>query len=79
MGFRRGPASGSSSTAASSGVVQLVSPAIVATEGVPANNERLAMFGVLTLHFLPEPGTLLLLGCGALCLALLARRRIHDS
>jgi len=31
--------------------------------------------GILTLHFVPEPGTLLLLGSGVAVLAALGRRR----
>jgi hypothetical protein len=68
MGFAYGPGSQASSTARASGAIQLVTPIRIMTNlggfaVVPA-------FGVLTLHFVPEPTTLALLAAG---LALLAR------
>jgi len=68
-GFAHGPASATSTTAQASGVRQLVTPILISTslEGaalIPA-------FGVLTLHFVPEPATALLV---ALALAGVAVR-----
>ena len=62
MGFQHGPASLTSSTAAASGQMRLVTPIFIST-----NNSDLRVFpafGILDLHFIPEPNTLLLLGGG---------------
>ncbi len=75
MGFAHGPNSGSS-TAALGGVLQLVSPVRVDTTQDPPNR-RLAAPGILTLHFIPEPGMLLLLGTGVGGLLLLGRQRMR--
>jgi hypothetical protein len=74
MGFRHGPASGTSSTAAPSGTLQLVTPISISTNiGAAA---YVPAFAVLTLHFVPEPVTLTLLGAGIVALAARARRRL---
>jgi hypothetical protein len=71
-GLAHGPASGTSSTANASGVVRLVSPFTVSTNiGAVA---YLPGFAILTLHFVPEPGTLLLLSAGLVLTALGGRR-----
>jgi hypothetical protein len=76
-GFVHGAASGSdSSTAAVSGVIQLITPQQVKTAGLPGNSTRQALFSTLTLHFIPEPGLLLLLASGVLGLGLLGRGRM---
>ena len=75
QGFVHGPMSNTSTTLLNSGIVQLITPMQVSTIGVPGNNEKLQLFGTLTLHFVPEPGLLLLLGSGAVGLALLGRTR----
>jgi hypothetical protein len=63
-----------SNTATPSGVLQLVTVTKVYTSLISAFPE-LPVFAVLTLHFIPEPGTLLLLGSGVVGLAILGRRR----
>jgi hypothetical protein len=72
-GFAHGPQSLTSSTANPSGVVQLVTPVLVQTN--LKGNEVIALFGTLTVHFTPEPGTLLLFGSGIAALGVAARRR----
>ena len=74
MGMAYGPASATSSTFAPGGHLQLVTPFVIyshvgASAVVPS-------FATLTIDFVPEPATLLLLGGGvaALCLAGRARR-----
>jgi hypothetical protein len=63
-----------SSTAQPSGVLQLVTVSKVYTSLAGAFPE-LPVYAILTLHFVPEPGTLLLLGSGVAGLAILGRRR----
>jgi hypothetical protein len=78
VGFVHGAASGSnSSTAANSGVIQLITPQQVKTAGLPGNSTRQALFSTLTLHFIPEPGLLLLIVSGAVGLGLLGRSRMN--
>jgi hypothetical protein len=77
-GFVHGAASATnSSTAAPSGVIQLIAPQQVTTEGVPGNSSRVALFSTLTLHFIPEPGLLLLIASGVVGLGLLGRSRMR--
>lgn len=52
----------SSATGAASGTVSLVTPVFVSTN-IPAS-AVVPVFGILSLHFVPEPGTLVLLGSG---------------
>jgi hypothetical protein len=73
-GFAHGPASLTSSTARPGGAVQLVTVSKVFTSLTTAFPEA-PLIGVLNLHFVPEPGTLLLLGSGVAALALFGRRR----
>ena len=78
VGFVHGAASASdSSTAAPSGVIQLVTPQQVEMQGIPGNGTQLAMFSTLTLHFIPEPGLLLLISSGVVGLGLLGRSRMN--
>lgn len=74
-GFVHGPASGGASSAAQvSGAVRLVTPVVVQTNigSLPV----FPVFGVLDLHFVPEPGTLLLVAGGFAGLAVAGRRRL---
>jgi hypothetical protein len=76
-GFIHGPASLTSSTAKPSGVVQFVTPLQVTTNLTGGSNQSMALFGRTTLHFIPEPGILLLLGSGVAGLVLLGRSRMR--
>jgi hypothetical protein len=73
-GFARGPQGQTSSTLQPSGSIRLVTPIFISTNlGASA---VVPAFGFLTLHFVPEPGTLVLVGGGlALLLRAGARRR----
>ncbi len=72
MGFAHGPASGTTSTLNPSGTMRLVTPIFISTNiGASA---VVPAFGFLTLHFVPEPGTALLLGAGIAALIAGGRR-----
>jgi hypothetical protein len=60
-------------TANGGGMVTLVSPSLVSIDGTLARR-RTASITTLTLSFVPEPGSLLLLAGGAVALLLAARR-----
>lgn len=61
-------------TAGGGGMVTLVSPSVVDIDGAIARR-RTASFTALVMNFVPEPGTLLLLGAGALGLVLMGSRK----
>jgi hypothetical protein len=74
QGFAHGPASATSNTAVTSGVIGLVTPVRVQTSlGSPYTFQ--AWPAQLTLRFIPEPGRVLLLGSGIAGLVLLGRSR----
>lgn len=74
-GFAHDAGSGTSNTASgSSGVLQLVTVSRTFTSLTGAFPE-LPVFGTLNLHFVPEPGELLLLAAGGAALGLLGRAR----
>jgi hypothetical protein len=60
-------------TAGGGGTLTLVSPGKVWV----STGNKLPVIGTLVLNYVPEPGTLLLLGSGALGLAILGRRRAN--
>ena len=72
-GFSHGPASQTSSTARASGVLQLVTPLFLSTN-LAGDFSAVPAFGVLNLHFVPEPATLVLVGAGLLVTAAIGRR-----
>jgi hypothetical protein len=76
MGFAHGPASGTTSTAASGGVVQLVTPTQI-TSSVAVPGFKSAMFSELVVRFIPEPDRLVLLGSSVAALALLGGRCVR--
>ena len=75
MGFVQGPVSGPSSTAATGGVVQLVSGTQTTSIGLDGTNDLAGQITRLTVTFAPEPGLLLLLGVGGAAMVFLGRRR----
>ncbi len=65
-----------SNTGAPSGTVRLVTPIFISTN-IGASS-IVPAFGILTLHFVPEPGTLLLLGSGIASLVAFGRNRARS-
>lgn len=79
-GFVHGPLSFTGSGAVSisdeGGAVQLVTPIRVTTlPGLTGNREALGGFARLTLHFVPESGSLFLIGSGVVALVVAGRSR----
>ena len=77
-GFAHGPASLTSSTAAPSGVVQFVTPLQVSTNLTGGSSAVISLLGKIRLHFVPEPGLMLLIGSGVVALVLLGRSRYRE-
>ena len=77
MGFAHGPASATTSTAQPSGVLQIVTPSQVRTNLSLGTNVKVSILTEILIHFIPEPGLLMLLGSGVAGLALLGRSRIR--
>lgn len=75
-GFAHGPNSMTSSTAASSGVLQVVTANHTTVVG-PGPGDISGNISRTLTHFIPEPGLLLLFGSGAVGMALLGRKRIR--
>ena len=71
--FRHGPASFTATASQPSGVIQLVSPTRIATDGL--NIEPTPLYGVVRVRFVPEPGWLSLIGAGVVGLLLMGRAR----
>ena len=78
MGFAHGPASGTTSTAQVSGVLQIVTPSQIRTNLTLGSSKKLGAITELLIHFIPEPGLLLLLGSGVVGLAVLGRNRMKS-
>ena len=76
MGFAHGPVSGTTSTAQPSGVLQIVTPSQIRTNLSLGSSIKLGAITELLIHFIPEPGLLLLLGSGVMGLAVLGRNRM---
>ena len=76
-GLAHDVASTTTSTAAPSGVVQLVTPAQVRTNLPLGSSKKLGIIATLRIHFIPEPGLLLLIGSGVVGLGVLGRKRMR--
>jgi hypothetical protein len=74
-GFAHGPGSATSSTGQTSGVLQMISAVHIKTVGIPGNGDVQGAFSRVLVHFVPEPGLMLLLGAGAVGLGLIGRNR----
>jgi hypothetical protein len=77
VGWAHAPASTTSNSAQPSGVVQLISPGQIETNLPYGTSDKMGAFIILVVHFVPEPGLLLLLGSGVLGLTVLGRRRLR--
>jgi hypothetical protein len=73
---KMGSAAPNSNTGNGSGTVQLVTPIFISTN-IAGASAVVPAFGILTLHFVPEPGTLLLLGSGIAGLVAFGRSRVR--
>lgn len=72
MGSAHGPASGTSTTAQAGGSLRLVTP-IYITTNIGAG-PIIGSFAILTLHFVPEAATAILLGAGIATLGAIGKR-----
>lgn len=71
-GFVHGPSSNTSTAAQRGGTLQLVTP-IAITTNLGVDNQAFA-FGILTVRFVPEAATAMLLGSGIVVLCAMGRR-----
>lgn len=78
VGWARGPNGLTSSTALPSGEIQLVTPIRIFTN-LANDYASISAFGVLSLHFVPEPTTLALVGGGLAAAAAFGRRKQRRS
>jgi hypothetical protein len=76
-GFAHGPLSNTSSTGQTSGLLQVVTPSHMTIKYSTDGVDIAGVFSRVVVHFIPEPGLLLLLGSGALGMALVGRKRIR--
>jgi hypothetical protein len=76
-GWAHAPVSTTTSTAQPSGVIQLVTPNQVVTNLPLGSSDKMGSFVITMIHFIPEPGLLLLLGSGVAGLAFLGRRKLR--
>lgn len=76
-GWAHAPVSTTTSTAQPSGMLQLVTPNQARTNLPIGSNAKIGSTAVLIIHFIPEPGLLLLLGSGVFGLALMGRARMR--
>jgi len=65
--------------ASGQGTLQLVTPALIHWAGGGGYDGDSPIISVMTLDFVPEPGTVLLLGSGIAALVVLGRRRMSDK
>jgi hypothetical protein len=75
-GWAHAPVSTTTSTAQPSGVIQLVTPSQVTTNLPLGSSDKMGSLVITIIHFIPEPGLLLLLGSGVAGLAFLGRRKM---
>jgi hypothetical protein len=75
-GWAHAPVSTTTSTAQPSGMIQLITPNQVTTNLPLGSSDFMGSFVITVIHFIPEPGLLLLLGSGVAGLAFLGRRRM---
>jgi hypothetical protein len=71
-----GGAAPASNTGAASGTVKLVTPIFISTN-IAGASAVVPAFAILNLHFVPEPGTLMLLGSGIAGLMAFGRSRVR--
>ncbi|NIP14985.1 MAG: PEP-CTERM sorting domain-containing protein, partial [Gemmatimonadetes bacterium] len=56
---------------------QLITPGQIATNLPLGTSDKMAALVILVVHFIPEPGLLLLLGSGVVGLTVLGQRRLR--
>lgn len=76
-GWAHGPSSGTTSTAAIGGVVQLISASQVSTGLPQGSSAKVASAQTMLIKFVPEPGMLLMIGSGIAGLVLIGRKRMR--